>query len=254
MSNDGESDKEAHKRIPDARWAWYKLEEFWKRGTLSLKSRLRIYNAPTMAKLAYALGSSSTPDMLVDKLNTFHLRGLRQLLGMHTAFVRRGNTNEEVLRGANERVNAIPAVTPKKKKLAKTVELILVSGMIQETAAALLGGIIRSPPNKLMRQVTLLPGSAMPKYSDTRRTGRPKHSWIELTMRRAWVVHEGWSKMGRPEPGENFEVHKAEHVDFIYRLGINDMMRTPGRYYNRRRRRRGLPVVQVHAHRIWRKC
>ena len=96
--------------------------------------------------------------------------------------------------------------------------------MIQKRAAALLGETIRSPPNKLMRHVTLLPGSAMPKYSDTRRAGRPKRSWIEFTMRRARVVHEGWSKMGNPEPGGNFKLHKAEHVDFIYRLGINDML------------------------------
>ena len=31
MSNDGDSDKEVHKRISDAKRAWYKLDEFWKR-------------------------------------------------------------------------------------------------------------------------------------------------------------------------------------------------------------------------------
>ena len=56
-----------------------------------------------MAKIVYALESLSLPDKLLDESNTFHLRGLRQLLGMKTTFIKRGNTNAFILQRANEK-------------------------------------------------------------------------------------------------------------------------------------------------------
>ena len=52
MSKDADSDKEVQNIITDARWAWYTFAEFWKKGTLSIKSRLLIYNALIMAKIS----------------------------------------------------------------------------------------------------------------------------------------------------------------------------------------------------------
>ena len=65
MSKDADSDKEVQKRITNARWAWYKLAEFWKKGSLSLESRLLIYNALIMTEIVYALESRSLPDKLL---------------------------------------------------------------------------------------------------------------------------------------------------------------------------------------------
>ena len=84
--------------------------------------------------------------------------------------------------------------------------------------------MIRDPPQQLMRQVTLLLGSAEPKYADTRMQGRPKHSWLELTMRRAWIEHEGWNALddrGDPDQIRTFDINKRAHVDCIYRMGMN---------------------------------
>ena len=78
-----------------------------------------------------------------------------------------------------------------------------------------------------MRQVTLLLGSAEPKYADTRRQGRPKHSWLELTMRRAWIEHEGWNALddrGDPNQVRTFNINKRAHVDCIYRMGMNKLI------------------------------
>ena len=181
-----------------------------------------MYNALIMAKLVYALESLALPDRLLDKLNTFHLRGLRQLLGMRTTFIRRENTNELVLHKASERVNAIPGGCAPRRRPAKLVKIRFVSDMVQERAAKLLGELTRSPPERLMRAATLEPGTAMPKFSDTRRSGRPKNSWIELTMRRIWIQHEGWALIGRE--AEAFDLCKEEHVDYMYSLAVHDMM------------------------------
>jgi len=180
-----------------------------------------------MSKIVYALESLSLPDKLLDQLNTFHLRGLRQLLGMKTTFVRRGNANALVLKKANEYVNALPPNTPPKKKPPKQIKVTLVSEMIQERAATRLGEIIRASPQQLMRQVTLLPGGAEPKYADKRRQGRPKHSWLELTMRRVWIDHEGWNSLddsGDPNQVRTFDINKSTHVDCIYRLGMDKLI------------------------------
>ena len=103
--------------------------------------------------------------------------------------------------------------------------------MIQESAAALLGEIIRAPPEQLMRQVTLLPGTAEPTYANKRRQGRPKNSWIELTMRRTWKDYECWlhlqhaqdpEQVPQPDPDRHrkFDINNSEHVECIFNLGI----------------------------------
>ena len=53
-----------------------------------------------MAKIMYALESLAIPDTLMAKPDTFHLRGLRQLLGMKITFIKRANTNARVLQKA----------------------------------------------------------------------------------------------------------------------------------------------------------
>ena len=105
--------------------------------------------------------------------------------------------------------------------------------MIQQRAATLLGEIIRASPQQLMRQVTLLPGGAEPKYADKRRQGRPKHSWLELTMRRVWIDHEGWNSLDDSDSNSDshsedanqvraFNINNSTHVDYIYRLGMSN--------------------------------
>ena len=138
-----------------------------------------------------------------------------------------------VLKRANEYMNALPPNTPPKKKPPKQIKVILVSEIIQERAATLLGEIIRASPQQLMRQVTLLPGGAEPTYADKRRQGRPKHSWLELTMRRVWIDHQGWNSLDDSDSNSDshsedpnqvraFNINNSTHVDYIYRLGMSN--------------------------------
>ena len=106
--------------------------------------------------------------------------------------------------------------------------------MIQQRAATLLGEIVRASPQQLMRQATLLPGGAEPKYADKRRQGRPTHSWLELTMRRVWTDREGWNSLDdsnsdshseEPNQVRAFDINNNTHTDYIYRLGMNNDIR-----------------------------
>ena len=117
----------------------------------------------------------------------------------------------------------------------KQTRIVLVSEIIQERAAALLGEIIRAPPEQLMRQVTLLPGTAEPKYANKRRQGRPKNSWIELTMRRAWKDYECWLHLEHeqepeqvpeqdPERDRTFDINNTVHLECIYNLGMYEFI------------------------------
>ena len=64
--------------------------------------RLRVYHAVIQNKLIYGLETVHLTQSTLKKINVFHLRGLRSILGLETTFVNRRNTNEFVLRTASE--------------------------------------------------------------------------------------------------------------------------------------------------------
>ena len=50
------------------------------------------------SRLLYGLQTLGIPDAQMSRLESFHFKGLRQILRMEPTFVNRANTNNEVLR------------------------------------------------------------------------------------------------------------------------------------------------------------
>ena len=71
---------EIHRRIAAARFVFEKLELFWKDGLLPKRERILIYDALVSAKLTYGLHMLPLKDDQLQKLDAFHLKGLRRIL------------------------------------------------------------------------------------------------------------------------------------------------------------------------------
>ena len=72
---------ENRKRLSGAWYVWQKLKELWKDGLLSKQEKISIYDALVGSKLLYGLHTLPLKDDTLSKLDVFHLRGLRRILG-----------------------------------------------------------------------------------------------------------------------------------------------------------------------------
>ena len=85
MLNDkGDPVREINKRTADCYVTWKRLGEFWKHADCSLRFKLGVYDAVIRSKLVNGLESVQVNDALKKKIDTFQLKGLRQILGLKT--------------------------------------------------------------------------------------------------------------------------------------------------------------------------
>ncbi len=78
------------------------VRSFWRHGQCSVRTKIIAYQAMARAILLYGMESLVLTPSLAIKLNTFpQLQGLRQILGICTAYINRANTNERVYALAN---------------------------------------------------------------------------------------------------------------------------------------------------------
>ena len=76
-------------------------------GALNLHQqfKLQVVNAVIRSKLIYGLESIQLNETALKHMNVFQLKGLRKIMGMKTTFVNRANSNEEVFRRAEIKLN-----------------------------------------------------------------------------------------------------------------------------------------------------
>ena len=156
---------------------WFKLETFWKAVGCTTKWKLQVYDAVIRNKLLYGLETVHLTQSLQRKVNAFQLRGLRKILGLTTTYVNRQNTNEFVVRKANEVLGHQPG-TPLKIKL--------FSDLLIDRRIRLAGHILRSIDNDPLRRVSYEPNSAVKSDVGKRRVGGPRQQWTQYSNKYAW--------------------------------------------------------------------
>ena len=92
---------EINRRISSAMPILKRLDLFWKQARVPTKWKINVFNAVCVSKLLYSLEALQPTEAAASKLDTFQLKGLRKILHMHTTYIDRANTNNEVYRRAN---------------------------------------------------------------------------------------------------------------------------------------------------------
>ena len=96
---------EVNRRISAARYVWIKLKLFWREGLLTIKDKIRIYDTLIASKLMYGLHTAPLKNDLLNQIDAFHFKGLRQILKLRPTYLDRDNTNLKVLQIAEDAVN-----------------------------------------------------------------------------------------------------------------------------------------------------
>ena len=161
VSGDGRIDSELSRRIGMASAEFGKLRQVWSHSNVTRERKLLFLQSCVISKLAYGLGTAALVKVQQRRLDGFHARCLRRILGIPAAYVSR-ISNVDVFR----RSNAVP-----------------VSEQVMQRQLMLLRRVGRSDGGSLLRRNTLTGGSAKPVVgSFVRRVGRPRLDWTTQVL------------------------------------------------------------------------
>ena len=131
LSSDGSSHRDVLTRLPKARKHFNSLHQFWRNTDLTLKWKIRIYNAVFIPLVTYGLESAPLTKGDFDRLEAFHSQSLRKILHFKsTYYTARTYTNQEV--------RALTSQPP-------------ITHHIHKAQLKLFGHILRSHPNNIER-------------------------------------------------------------------------------------------------------
>ena len=156
ISADGCIQSEVNRRIGMAVVDFKVLAVLWTHSNVSKYDKYKIYLGCIVSKLLYGLQTAWLTKAQRTKLDGFHARCIRKIVGVQHSYWSRV-TNVEVL----SRVNAIQ-----------------LSILLREQQLVLFAKIYRRPPHDVLRQVVFQAGSDQLVLSEKRRRrGRPKLAW-----------------------------------------------------------------------------
>ena len=185
--------------------SWVSLGPFWKRGRASCRRKLLLFNAVIKTRVMYGLESAHLPQSLLSRLNTFQLRGLRQILHMKTSFVNRANSNAKVYQRASQMQN--------KKK-----ELKPLSEEHGDARVDWYKRLYKLKEDAPQRVCTYAADGRTPVLNPRRRVGRPRIPWTAGTHERAWFkVRNKLRIVDAPDPN-----CRCQQVLIIRHLPIRD--------------------------------
>ena len=176
VSCDGRVDSELSRRIGMACSEFRKLRLVWGHANLSQRQKLDFFQAFVVSKLRYGLGSTWMVKAQRKRLDGFHARCLRKILGISPAYISR-TSNAEVFR----RANAQP-----------------LTEQLWSQRLMLLFRVGRSPAGDPLRRNTFKGATAQPVIgSYVRRPGRPRQDWTSQGLAEAARRCGSYSRMER---------------------------------------------------------
>ena len=159
VAADGDVTSEMLRRMGLAQKEFELLRRVWSHTRLSAKEKYRIYEACVISRLLYGLQVLCLGQAALRRLDGFHARCVRKILGIQHAYWSR-ISNETVL----ERMQA-----PK------------LSALLLEQQLLFLGKLARRPVFCPVRQFAFEPDLSMKSPDIIRRRGRPRAEWtIEI--------------------------------------------------------------------------
>ena len=164
LNDEANAAKEINRRKADTYATWKILFEFWRHGNSEIRDKLVVYDAVIRAKLMYGLESlqlnKEWTEKWYGKLDTFQLKGLRQILTLPTTRAQmiqgrtKDNTNERVYMIANVEVNKWEARHKGNGQFRKLKEIKPLSQYYKEKRREAIVDIINADPEDPRKAIT----------------------------------------------------------------------------------------------------
>ena len=152
----GSSAPSLMRRLGEARGTFDKLSAVWKHANMARQRKILLYKSCIVSKLTYSLECETLRAADYSRLDAFHCRCLRKILGIQHSMISRV-TNAAVLSQAG---------------------LLPLSITIKERQLLLYGRVAMMPADSYVRRSALKPYSILPKQTGfNRKRGRPRLAW-----------------------------------------------------------------------------
>lgn len=187
IAGNGSREAEIQHRLSKALLTASRLKFFWKKTNASLKWKLLIYNAIIIAQVTYGLDVMHITETILRKLNAFHFRGLRIILGIEHSYYSRV-TNQEVLRKANIVLNGgqdLELTWEQFILLGNALRVVPVGDIILGRQQKILSHVMRADRADPMFEVSFTEDMFI-KTLSSKRVGRPRQHFIQETMNRVY--------------------------------------------------------------------
>ena len=176
LSSDGSSHRDVLTRVVKARKHFNSLHQFWRNADLTLKRKLRIYNAVFIPLVTCGLESAALTKGDYDRLEAFHSQSLRKILHFKsTCYTEVLNPTARTY--TNQEVRALTSQPP-------------LAHHIHKAQLKLFGHILRSHPNNIERNCCFT--SSFQCRGGTvgagLRPGRRRVHWTEQCTKLLWLA------------------------------------------------------------------
>ena len=163
-----------------------KLDTFWYHSNCKINFKVRVFDAVIRSKLMYGLESAHLLTHDLDRLDTFHRRGLRKILNIPTTYAQmiqgidRTNNNELVYQKANEAINK------NVKNFFKKEEITPLSIFYKKNTIKRMFQVSNNDPYHPVTHTTFDPQTGMDWKFHMQWTHRGKDRWERETMAEIW--------------------------------------------------------------------
>ena len=197
ITDNGKPQKEFNKRKADAFKTWKRLAEFWKHGKCDLRFKLIVYDAVVRAKLMYGLDSIQLNKDYVNpnlkgKLDTFHLKGIRQILKLPTTFGQMKNNQSRTLGNivvyniANEKNNSYEARNKGGGIFRPIKKIIPLSEYYQNIRRKAIINLINEEEETPEKAICIKPGTLDLNQYNFKKRGYPHYHWWYKGLENYW--------------------------------------------------------------------
>ena len=167
LSCDGRASTELNRRLGLARADFESLSRVWAHSTIGRRKKLRIFDACVISKLRYGLSVATLSRADNRRIDGFHARCLRKIVGIPPSFISRVS---------NVVVFDVARAAP-------------LSLLLRRERLIYMGHVARRPANDPVRNMVFQPGCLEPRLAlGQRRRGRPRQEWNTMVFNDSMLV------------------------------------------------------------------
>jgi len=175
---------------------------FWRKNDADIHWKMLVYNAVIISQITYGLNTLNITPGIKNRLNSFHMRGLRYMLGIDHSYYSH-ETNDSVLEKANLVLNKAQNPNLSWQQFRQQQDddgqeiktIRLVGDIILDRQKTLLGHLLRRDDSDLMRHVAFDDELKRP-HQLYKKTGHPRASWVDDNLERVYsnIFNDAWDQ------------------------------------------------------------
>ena len=159
---------EMFNKMQEVRKTWFKFLPYWEATNAKVKWQLLIFDAVVRSKLLYGLETIQLTGAMLKKIDAFQIRCLRRILRIPSTFIDRRSPNRVVFQRCTEILH---------QNQGEQRELEFFSRSYHRKKSKLLGHVLRSRDEDLMRHISFQLSNAIRVHYGKKRIVRTRQNW-----------------------------------------------------------------------------